>query len=428
MATSAPGLEESPGQKETSDHGLAHLSLSSQTLHADDFLNQGQDVAPAMHVSTTFRYNRDATQLRKWEELDPNIPYEGHIYSRHTAPNTTRFEAILSQILKGPTLTYSSGLSAFHALLVFLNPKRISIGQGYHGCHGVISLHQKLTGLQKLPLDCPVEDLQPGDIIHVETPLNPSGTATNLKAFAEKAHARGAFLTVDATFAPPPLQDPFLWGADVVMHSGTKYIGGHSDMLCGILAVNPIHEGEKWVEKMKSERLVLGNVMGNMEGWLGVRSVRTLEIRVLKQAASTSKLVRWLDAGLHPEKYSDEKTELGDEFPTPEETELIQKVLEQINHASLQASDIADGWLPTQMPHGYGSVFSILLKGEHLARVLPSKLDLFHHATSLGGVESLIEWRALTDPTVDTRLLRVSVGIEGWEDLRGDLVRGFRGL
>lgn len=287
----------------------------------------------------------------------------------------------------------------------------------------MIEIHQKLSGVKKLPLDCDIEELQAGDIIHIETPLNPSGTASNLKAFAEKAHARGAFLTVDATFGPPPLQDPFLWGADIVMHSGTKYIGGHSDMLCGILTVNPIHNKENWYEKMKSERLVLGNVMGNMESWLGVRSVRTLEIRVKKQAENTTKLVRWLDAGLNPSKFVDAK-----DIPTPEESRIIQTVLAKIEHASLQEEDIKDGWLLKQMPNGFGPVFSIVLKTEGLARVLPSKLDLFHHATSLGGVESLIEWRALTDPNVDTSLLRISVGIEGWEDLRDDLLRGFKVL
>lgn len=300
-------------------------------------------------------------------------------------------------------------------MLVFLNPKQISIGEGYHGCHGVIGIHQKLTGLKKIALDCPAEDLQPGDIVHVETPLNPTGTAYNLKAFAEKAHARGAFLTVDATFGPPPLQDPFLWGADIVMHSGTKYVGGHSDMLCGILAVNPKREG--WFEKLFAERQFIGNVMGNMEGWLGIRSVRTLEVRVERQAANAAKLVAWLDDALHPEKDGDSRDGV-----------IIRKVLAKIEHASLQTEDIKDGWLTKQMPNGFGPVFSIYLKEMNLARRLPSTLKLFHHATSLGGVESLIEWRSMTDSKVDTTLLRISVGLEGWEDLRDDLLEGFKAL
>lgn len=298
---------------------------------------------------------------------------------------------------------------------MFLNPKRIAIGEGYHGCHGVIDIHKKLTGLQKLELDCPAEDLQPGDVVHVETPLNPTGEARNLKAYADKAHARGAFLTVDATFGPPPLQDPFLWGADIIMHSGTKYIGGHTDMLCGILAVNPKWGKEKWFEQLAGERLHLGNVMGSMEGWLGIRSVRTLEVRVERQTFNAGKLVEWLNSSLTSKVKN-------------AESEIVQAVLAKVQHATLQKADIQDGWLLKQMPNGFGPVFSIVMNEERFAKRLPSKLQLFHHATSLGGVESLIEWRTMTDSLVDTRLLRISIGIEGWEDLRDDLVQGFKTL
>jgi cystathionine beta-lyase len=310
-------------------------------------------------------------------------------------------------------------------MLVFLNPKRIAIRDGYHGCHGVIGVHEKLTGLKKLDIDCPAEDLQAGDIVHIETPLNPTGSAYNLKAYAEKAHSRGAFLTVDSTFGPPPLQDPFLWGADIVMHSGTKYIGGHSDMLCGILAVNPARAKEGWWDKLFEERLFLGNVMGSMEGWLGVRSLRTLELRVERQSQNATKLVAWLNSALNPEKESI----VGDTTPLSSgNTKVVRDVLAKIEHASLQEEDIKDGWLLKQMPNGFGPVFSIVMKEQVFARRLPSKLQLFHHATSLGGVESLIEWRTMTDPSVDTRLLRVSIGIEGWEDLRDDLLRAFKAL
>jgi cystathionine beta-lyase/cystathionine gamma-synthase len=301
-------------------------------------------------------------------------------------------------------------------MLVFLNPKRIAIGDGYHGCHGVIKVHQKLTGLKKLHIDCPAEELEAGDIVHIETPLNPTGSAYNLKAYAEKAHSRGAFLTVDATFGPPPLQDPFLWGADIVMHSGTKYIGGHSDMLCGILAVNPVRAKEGWWDKLFEERLYLGNVMGSMEGWLGVRSLRTLELRVKRQSQTATKLVAWLNAALNAEKESDR------------DTKVIQEVIAKIEHASLQEKDLKDEWLLKQMPNGFGPVFSITMREQTFARRLPSKLQLFHHATSLGGVESLIEWRTMTDSRVDSRLLRVSVGVEGFEDLRDDLLQAFKAL
>ena len=332
------------------------------------------------------------------------LPTDAHVYSRHTAPTSTRFETILTPLLGAPCLTYSSGLAAVHAFYVYLNPKRISIGGGYHGCHGVLDVFQRLTGAKKISLDCSEEELQKGDVVHLETPVNPTGEAFEIKKYADKAHRRGAWLFVDATFGPPGLQDPFLWGADVVMHAGTKYLGGHSDLLCGVLATK--HEG--WIEGLRDDRTYLGSVMGSLEGWLGVRSLRTLEIRVQRQSESCEKLVSWL------------------EVMRKKSGGPVGNMVEMVHHASLQVNDM--GWLKKQMPNGFGPVFSITLKSESMAKSLPSTLELFHHATSLGGVESLIEWRAMSDKTVDTRLVRVSVGLEHWEDLLDDMLRGFMAL
>ena len=273
----------------------------------------------------------------------------------------------------------------------------------------MLALHTKLTGAKILNLDCEEEELGEGDVVHLETPVNPTGEAFCIQQYAEKAHRRGAWLVVDATFGPPGLQEPFQWGADVVMHAGTKYLGGHSDMLCGVLAT----QREDWLRGLREERLHLGSVMGSLEGWLGVRSLRTLDVRVQRQSENCGRLVEWLAdlarGGVHGV-----------------DGKVVRKVVERIHHASLQESDMA--WLRPQMPNGYGPVFAITMRNEALARRLPSRLSLFHHATSLGGVESLIEWRAMSDQTVDRRLLRVSVGLEGWEDLREDLMGGFGGL
>ena len=333
---------------------------------------------------------------------------DSHVYSRDSNPNTTRLEAVLTSLLNGPTLVYSSGLSAFHAMLVHLNPKRIVIGDGYHGCHGVIQLLSRLSGLKQLPLDCDLSELEAGDVIHIETPLNPTGEARNLRYYAEHARKVGAYLTVDATFAPPPLQDPFAQGADVIMHSGTKYFGGHSDMLCGTLSVNPKHD---WVKQLRADRLVLGSVMGSMEGWLGMRSIRTLELRVTRQAQTATALVAWLSSQLQ------------------DKSSVVGSMVHKLQHASLQPeAEEAGSWLREQMPGGYGPVFALWLGDKELSKRFPSKLRLFHHATSLGGVESLIEWRYMTDANVDPRLLRVSIGVEGLEDLKQDLLQGLTAL
>ncbi|KAL8370139.1 hypothetical protein RB595_000495 [Gaeumannomyces hyphopodioides] len=420
------------------EHGL---SLSTRAMHADDYINSHQAVAPPLHVSTTFRYHEDPDKLVFWGQPDPNATYDTHVYSRESAPNTTRMEAILTSAVGAPCLTYSSGLSALHALLTHLNPRRVAIEGGYSGAHGVVALLSRLTGLEALPSlsDESLARLGPGDVVHVETPLNPTGEARDLERLAAAARARGAYLTVDATFAPPPLLDPFRWGADAVVHSGTKYFGGHSDMLCGVLAVAPRWVGRRegggggggggsrleaggWVEQLRADRLVLGSVMGSMEGWLGVRSLRTLELRVERQSASAQRLVDWLVAAAAA-------GEEGQSSSSSSSSSPVAGLVVQVRHASQQAeAGEAGSWLRRQMPRGFGPVFSVVLDSEDHARRLPSRLRLFHHATSLGGVESLIEWRAMTDPRVDRRLLRVSVGVEAWEDLRADLLQGFRAI
>lgn len=334
-------------------------------------------------------------------------------------------------------MTYSSGLAALHAAYVFLRPRQVAIGQAYFGSHGVLRIHHAITGAKILPLDCPAADLHPGDVIHLETPVNPFGLALDIGAYARKAHSRGAYLLVDATFGPPGLQDPFQHGADLAFHSGTKYLGGHGDLLCGVLACRP--EGQRqmprtegtngsdnakgnsisieidWITGLKAQRVHLGSVMGSLEAWLAVRSLRTLTLRVRQQSNTAGKLVQWLHNSLQNNNNSSNNP--------------IRHVLKRIHHASLQpeASD-PNSWLRAQMPNGYGPVFAITMRNETFARRFPSYLKFWTHATSLGGVESLIDWRALHDPRADGRLLRLSVGVEDFEDLRRDLEGGFVGL
>jgi cystathionine gamma-synthase len=402
------------------------LAASTSAIHADDSTNILTDVAPAIHTSTTFRYPRDANLLQpvpmEGEFVDLHTPL---VYSRLASSNTNRLETILAPLiypahgqvipaheLANCVVSYSSGLSAFHALLVNVVPKVIAISGGYHGCHGVIDLHKKMHNVKTVDLHADdaawdAAGLGEGDIVHLETPLNPTGEAFSIKHYAERAHARGALLSVDSTFGPPGLQDPFRWGADVVMHSGTKYIGGHSDMLCGILAVAPTEVGLRRAKTMRAERIFLGAVLGNLESWLGVRSLRTLELRVKRQSESATKLVKWLSGAL-------------------EADEVVKKVVSNVSHASLQAGGKDAEWLKEQMPNGYGPVFAFRTHTAEQARSLPSSLKLFHHATSLGGVESLIEWRRMSDADVDERLLRVSVGVEDWEDLKEDFLNAFK--
>ncbi|OAX80589.1 hypothetical protein ACJ72_05078 [Emergomyces africanus] len=344
---------------------MAGLQPATLALHADDPLNVVTDVAPPIHLSTTFRYSNNPDELVPWSDSTlANLPATSHIYSRHTNPNNTRFETILNPLLHGHVVSYTSGLAALHAALVFYNPRRISVGNGYHASHG-------------------------GDLILLETPVNPHGTAFDIQHYADRAHARGAYLIVDSTFGPPGLQDPFLWGADMVLHSG-----GCEGTVDGRSVAFGFRYGE------------YGRVVGGEE-------FADVEVRVQRQSATVAKLVEFIDGAL---RMADADVQEGTEEA------VVRLVVETVTHASLQTEE----FVRRQMPNGFGTVFSITLREKRFSQVLPTKLKLFHHATSLGGVESLIEWRALTDPTVDQRLMRLSIGLENWEDLKGDLVQAMR--
>ncbi|KAF5502133.1 putative trans-sulfuration enzyme [Colletotrichum aenigma] len=384
------------------NHALPNMSMATRAVHSDDFFTPHRAIAPGMQVAVNYRYARNAEDLKQGDNTDLNAPEDSHVYSRYTNPNTSRLEMILRNVFGGHVVTYSSGLSAFHALMVCLNPKRVFIGQGYHVVHGVIEIMSKLTGVKKLTLE-DLDQLQAGDIVHVETPLNPTGEATNLTYYSEKARAAGAYLSVDATFAPPPLQDPLQLGADVVMHSGTKYIGGHSDMLCGILVVRQSRVKEGWVDTLYKERQIIGSVMGSFEGWLGIRSVRTLQLRVTRQSQTCTNLVAWLNHEMH------------------RPGSVVNKAVAEIRHASLQTDALSDGWLQKQMPGGFGAVFSLSMRSPEHAKRMPGRMYVFQHATSLGGVESLMEWRSMSDAVCDKRLLWVSC-------LKADLVQGMEVL
>ncbi|KAJ4368635.1 hypothetical protein N0V86_009543 [Didymella sp. IMI 355093] len=408
---------------------MAPLHPATHGIHADDRTNILTDIAPPIHTSTTFRYPRDPSKLHpvsptEGEVIDLSTPL---IYSRLASANINRLETILAPLIypdaqeseldrvANHVVSYSSGLSAFHGLLVHVVPKVVAISGGYHGCHGVLELHSRMHGVRTVDLHASdavwdQSGIGKGDLVHLETPLNPTGEAFSIAHFAQRAHARGALLSVDATFAPPGLMDPFRWGADFVMHSGTKYIGGHSDMLCGVLATAHSPEGLKRAEGLRADRIFLGSVLGSLEGWLGVRSLRTMELRVQRQSSNADKLVAWLDGALKG----------------GEDSEVVSKVVSKVTHASLQTEDFE--WLKPQMPNGFGPVFSFHTHNVEQARCLPSHLQLFHHATSLGGVESLIEWRRMSDAEVDERLLRVSIGVENWEDLKADFLSAFKAL
>ncbi|KAI1796290.1 cystathionine gamma-synthase [Ganoderma leucocontextum] len=373
----------------------------TQLIHADDELH-GPEVAPSISVSTTFRA-ADPTKVPKevFDEWNP----QRHLYSRYTQNVSTRAERVLSKINDGYAITFASGLAASYAALVYFNPKRIAITAGYHGCHATIDVYKR-TRQGNLPIIGIDDDFQPGDLCWLETPLNPTGEARDIKYYADKVHKAGGWLLVDATFGPPPLQYPFKWGTDIIMHSGTKYFGGHSDLLCGVLVAPTL---EKWKE-LWHIRTFLGNMMGSLESWLLLRSLRTLHLRVPRQSENATGLAQWLSKAAGGKAH--------DGIPAG--------IIEKVWHSSLQGVD-ARGFDPTtQLEGGHPATFALFMAKEQYAALLPHAVKYFIPATSLGGVESLMEQRVHSDPGADPRLIRISVGVEDLEDLKDDLRRAFQ--
>lgn len=361
--------------------------LSTGLIHADDAIEELSDVSPAIHLSSTYSYS-DQNQ------------YRDAVYSRLSVPTVARCEAVLAQILGAPSATYCTGLSAIFGLLVYLNPRRIYIERaergGYHGTLGVAEIITRLSHTEIFKLsDLDTHELGERDVIWLETPLNPTGEATDIAKYSKVAKAAGAILCVDATFAPPPLQDPFKQGADWVMHSATKYFGGHSDLLAGVVAS---HDAAG-IDALLRDRQCLGTILSGHTAWLLLRSLRTFKMRVERQAATALELVKRLD-------------DLARGGTTS---------LSRVAHSSLQT----DEFIKTQMK-GHSATFAIYFTDESHAAAFPGLLALFQHATSLGGVESLAEWRAMSDAKCDRRLVRLSIGIEDVDDLYADIINALK--
>lgn len=365
--------------------------LSTRLLNSDrKAMDRVNDVVQPINVATTFRYPDDPDEFILSKDVDPSTLTTGRpLYSRLSHPNSSKCEAILGDLLGGHAVVYNSGLSAFYAAVTHFNPKTVAIGDGYHGVHGILDILTRNYGVKQVGLD-ELDKLSKGDVIHIETPENPYSKVHDLAYYVKKAHEIGAYVICDSTFAPPPLQDPWEFGVDMVMHAATKYFGGHSDLLAGVL----VTKDPEVKTALVNDRVFLGTNIANLESFLLIRSLRTYEMRIKRQSSNAEKIVKYLD-------------EHRADYPA----------LKIIHHSSLQK----DAFVKKQMKGGHSPVFAIELQTAEQAKHLPSKLKYFQHSTSLGGVESLIEWRALSDPYARLTLLRVSCGVEDADDLIADL-------
>ncbi|XBW35116.1 hypothetical protein QEN19_000678 [Hanseniaspora menglaensis] len=375
------------------------FGVSTLLIHSDDILNGRtvNDVAPPINVSTTFRYSKNSDDWIPWrdqtQEQQNKLLNEDFVYSRLSHPNNIRLETNLNKVFKGYTTVYNSGLSTFNAIMTYVNPSQVFFEDCYHGIKSISRIWERNNSVKVYTkLDDIFDNLQEGDLVHLESPINPYGTVIDVAKYIDFAHSKKAFVVWDATFAPPPVLDPWKFDVDFVIHSLTKYFGGHSDLLAGAL----ITRDSSINTVLKNDRIYLGTNIGNLEAYLLLRSLRTYEMRYKQQSANVADLVRWIS----------------------ENNDNYKRIGLKITHALLQkdtfVKDQLEGELTTP-------VFSLYLKDFETCKKFISNLNFFQHATSLGGVESLVELRCLTDPHIDLNLIRISVGCEDSKDLINDI-------
>jgi cystathionine gamma-synthase len=331
----------------------------------------------------------------------------GYEYSRSGNPTRTALQEALAALEEGTTgLAFASGLAAEDTLLRTVcapGDHVVLPGDAYGGTYRLVATVLARWGLEHSPVDLNDLDalraaLRPTTrVIWCETPTNPLLNVSDIAALAEVAHEAGALLVVDNTFASPYLQRPLTLGADVVVHSTTKYLGGHSDVVGGALVSADAGLGEQ----LAYHQNAMGAVAGPMDAWLVLRGLKTLGVRVDRHGENAARIAEFLLG--HPA--------VGD---------VLYPGLPQHRHHEIAAKQMS----------GFGGMLSFRLRGgEEAALRVCERTQLFTLAESLGGVESLIEHphrmthaSAAGSPLeVPGDLVRLSVGIEDVQDLLADL-------
>ncbi len=380
------------------------MEFRTRAIHVGNEVDpQTGAVVRPIHMATTFVQ----PGAGEWGQFD---------YSRSGNPTRKAFETTLANLEGGVgALAFASGMAATHCAVSLLSSGDHLVagtdiyGGTYRLLHKVINRAGIEVSLVNTSGDLKAlrDALTPRTkLVWIETPGNPLMSLTDIAACAEIAHKHGALLAVDNTFATPVLTRPLELGADIVMHSATKYIGGHSDVLGGALVVRD----KPLLDQLYFIQNATGAVMGPLESFLCSRGLKTLELRVREQSRTAARLADWLaaDPRVDAVRYPGRGEHPG--------------------HALAQR----------QMSGAFGAMLSFELHGdfERAKRVVEST-RLFQLAVSLGAVESLIEQPASMSHASYQRearlahgitdgLIRISVGLEAFEDLRDDLDQAMR--
>src|SRR6059058_3581008 len=370
------------------------MEFETRAIHA------GQDPDPTTGSAITPIYQ---TTTYVQEEVGKN---KGYDYSRAANPTRTALEAALASLENARHgLAYASGLGATTTIMHLVDPGQrvVLIADVYGGVYRMTSQiygpkGYRFTYVPAGEFDEKLASYLDDDValVWVETPSNPLLNVVDIRRAAQAAHAAGAMLAVDNTFATPYLQQPLELGADLVVHSTTKYLGGHSDVIGGAVATND----DALAERLHFLQKSLGAVPGPFDSWLVLRGLKTLAVRMRQHSENARRVAAHLDR--HP-------------------------AVERVLYPGL-AAHTGHAVARSQM-RDFGGMVSFLAESPEEAAAIAARTRLFQLAESLGGVESLIEVpaRMTHAATADApfaappNLVRLSVGIESAQDLMNDL-------
>lgn len=355
----------------------------------ENHLKNLRPVSAPLYLSTTFHRSEDGTYN------------EGFLYTRHNNPNRQILEQSIATLEKGKVCyAFASGMAAISAVFQSLKagdhvilPDDVYFNI-YLLCKEVLERwNLEFTLVDMTNIEAITNAFQANTaLIWVETPSNPQLKITDIQAVADLAHSKNVLLAVDNTWPSPVLQQPLDSGAHIVMHSTTKYFGGHSDVLGGCVVLK---EQNEVAERISRIQILSGAVPAPFDCWLITRGIQTLPLRIKTQTHSAIQLAKYLEQ--HPQ-------------------------IERVLYPGLESHPQHE--IAKRQMKGFGAMLSVLIRGDaKRAITISHQLQLFTVATSLGGVESLIEHRKSVEgeeSLTPDNLLRLSIGLENVEDLISD--------
>ncbi|HUW78901.1 MAG TPA: aminotransferase class I/II-fold pyridoxal phosphate-dependent enzyme [Candidatus Nanopelagicaceae bacterium] len=354
----------------------------------------GSPVNPPVSLSSTYIAAREGEKVE-------------YAYAREDHETGVAFETALGALEGGHAVAYASGMGAISSALSLVSHGGVVVipPVGYSGMLAATralaeSARIQLRVVDTTDLDQLAKALYGAEMLWLETPANPTLDITDLARASDLAHQHGVVVVADSTFSTPVLTRPLDFGVDVVVHSVTKWIAGHSDLILGAAVTRDEH----LLERLRTSRAIGGATTGPFEAWLALRGLRTMPLRVRASCSSALELATRLQSA------------------SGISTVIYPGLESHPGHAIAKA----------QMSGGFGAVLSLTMSGGiEAARKLCDNVEIFTHATSVGGVESLIERRKrwpLESDLVPDSLVRISVGIEDVEDLWADLERALKRL